>query len=90
MHARQGQEPFLSYEGKLRYGKPHGQGTYKWENGSEYRGTFKDGQRDTTESGQKAKMVWANAGGQSKTFEGQFVNGQCTEGQLDGNPVNVN
>ena len=64
-----------------------GEGTYVWPNNQgEYTGLFQNGMRHTGPDGPDGKMVW-RTGEAEHTYVGKWENGQCTQGRLDGNPV---
>jgi len=55
------------YEGEIENGKPNGQGTFTWSDGSKYVGEWKDGKM----SGQGTK-TWTNG----DMYEGEFKDGK--------------
>lgn len=55
------------FQGAMRAGKQHGQGSYTWAGGGSYTGEWKNGQRTG-----KGTYTWPNG----DRYEGVFVNGQ--------------
>lgn len=60
---------FGIYEGDLVFGSPEGKGTFTWDNGDFYTGSWKNGRRTG-----KGKIVWANG----DVYEGDFLNDERT------------
>ena len=76
-----------SFQGAFQNNVRNGAGVYKWPNNQgTYTGNFINGMRDTTGTEAPGKMVW-NTDEQEHVYEGQWKNGQCTVGLLDGNQV---
>lgn len=61
-----------TYEGKVKSGKREGQGTYKYVNGDEFKGEWKNDE----------KQIGKYTFGTRDEFEGRFRNGQMAFGMM--------
>ena len=76
----------MLFDGEFKDNVRNGFGKYTWpgDKGS-YEGPYKDGVRET--NGDNGTMIWKLDNGSQHTYQGQWKNGQCTKGTLDGQPV---